>query len=144
MTFVEKVSTARSLMTGESKGQGLVEFALLLSLFGIVLLGMIDPAFALFDIAVAKTMSGRGARAAAIYMPDGTRTCYGDVQNALGTPGLIMADWTETVTYNCNSNPLDTHAPGEDVMVEVEVTYRPMFWNKNNWVFNVQTWEQAR
>jgi len=135
------------------KGQGMVEFALTLVILIIIVAGMIDVAPMIFNVYAAKQMSARGARAAAIYAPDGVRSCRNDAIAAIGNPGLMSANWTAEVSPNCDYNPLSTLARGESVWVTVNVDYKPMFWGgfgyppkdtASVWPFSMGTVDQAR
>jgi len=134
--------------------QGLVEFAPVVVLPMAVIARMVDIAPLIFNAFTAKQMSARGARAASIYLPDGARTCFGDVVNAVGTPALIGATWSlEEVSPNCTTNPLSTIPTGQMVSVKVRVDYVPLFWggvgfpvqdSARVWTFAMQTVDQAR
>ena len=118
--------------------QGLVEFALVVVRLMAVIAGMVDITPLIFNAFTAKQMSARGARAASIYLPDGARTCVGDVVNAVGTPALIGATWSlEEVSPNCTTNPLSTIPTGQMVSVKVRVDYVPLFWG--GWVSPCRT-----
>jgi Flp pilus assembly protein TadG len=69
----------------------MVEFAMVIVVFMVIVTGLIDLGPVLFDLYTAKQMSARGARAASIYIPDGSRQCRTDVENAVGDPGLLMS-----------------------------------------------------
>jgi hypothetical protein len=143
----------RGIGTREA-AQGLVEFALVLVLIMAVIAGMVDIAPMIFNAFTAKQMSARGARAASVYLPDGERTCVGDVVSAVGTPSLIRATWDlEDVSPNCTTNPLSTIPTGQIVSVNVKVDYEPLFWGGFGypvqdpvrvWTFAMQTVDQAR
>jgi len=108
-------------------GQALVEFALVIVLYMIIILGMVDVAPLLFNVYTAKQMAHRGARAASIYLADGSRSCYNDAIAAIGNPWLLNASWSPSVSWNCTSSPFDTLAPGEEVTVSILVDYTPLF-----------------
>lgn len=138
----------------KATAQGLVEFALVLVLIIVVVAGMVDIAPLIFNAFAAKQMSARGARAASVYLPDGERTCVGDVADAIGTPSLIKATWSlEEISSNCTTNPLSTIPTGQEVKVAVKVEYEPLFWGglgfpvrdpARVWTFVMQTADQAR
>ena len=121
----------------------MVEFALVIVVFMVIIMGLIDFGPVLFDLSAAKQMSARGARAASIYYPDGNRTCRTDVANAIGSPGLLMATWVSSVSANCTNSVFDTIAPGETVQVTVDLEYVPMFWGET-WKFSLSTIDQGR
>lgn len=140
--------------TRGAAAQGLVEFALVLVLIIAVVAGMVDIAPLVFNAFAAKQMSARGARAASVYLPDGERTCVGDVMSAIGSPSLIKAKWSvEEISLNCTTNPLSTIPTGQEVTVSVKVDYEPLFWGgfgfpvqnpARIWAFVMQTADQAR
>ncbi len=129
--------------TKKQAGQGMVEFALVIVGFMMIVMGLIDLGPVLFDLSTAKQMSARGARAASIYIPDGNRQCRTDVENAVGNPGLLMSTWSLSVSGNCNNDPYTAIAPGEAVLVTVDLTYVPMFWDAT-WEFHLSTVDQGR
>lgn len=127
------------------RGQGLVEFALVLPLIMLVVLAMVDVGPFVFNYFLAKDMSARAARAASIYSPDGYRTCLGDATEAAGTqPMLMRASWTLTVSSECDGNPLSTIAVRTPVTASVHISYSPMFWGRGPWEVEPYTIDQAR
>ncbi len=126
------------------RGQGMVEFAFVIVVFMAVVMGLVDIGPVLFDLSAAKQMSARGARAAAIYSPDGSRTCRTDVINSIGNPQLLMSSWSLSMSANCTNNPLSTRAPSETVRVTVGLVYDPMFWPGDPWTFQLGTTDQGR
>jgi Flp pilus assembly protein TadG len=129
--------------TRKQRGQGMVEFAMVIVVFMVIVTGLIDLGPVLFDLYTAKQMSARGARAASIYIPDGSRQCRTDVENAVGDPGLLMSTWSLSVSNNCSYDPYTAIAPGEAVLVTVDLTYVPMFWDAT-WDFQLSTVDQGR
>jgi hypothetical protein len=107
---------------------------------------------------MAKELSARGARAAAIFYPDnepdGTgSTCYSDVESALGGQTMPFAVWDFTVSENCDDNANTLLAPGEPVTVTIDVTYTIPFavdfgllptGEDSQIQFSVSTTDQAR
>ncbi len=135
------------------RGQGLVEFAMIIMLLIGTVAAVVDVFPLVGDWFVAKEMSARGARAASIYLPDGTRTCFNDVTNAIGNPSLPFADWTVSISGNCTDNPFATIPPRALVSVTVDVDYHPPFWGgfgyppkqtASVWSFSQETIDQAR
>lgn len=129
--------------TKKQAGQGMVEFAFVIVIFMGLVAGLIDIGPVLFDLSTAKQMSARGARAASIYIPDGSRQCRTDVENAIGDPGLLMSTWSLSVSGNCNYDPYSAIAPTEPVLVTVHLEYVPMFWG-GIWEFDLSTVDQGR
>jgi len=113
--------------TKRQSGQAMTEFAFVIVLYMIIILGMVDVGPLLFNVYTAKQMAHRGARAASIYLADGSRTCYNDALAAIGDPWLLNAAWSPSVSWNCTSSPFDTLAPGEEVTVSILVDYTPLF-----------------
>jgi hypothetical protein len=141
-----------------TSGQASVETALMFIfvIIGLLVL-MLDGGPLIFDWMLAKELSARGARAAAIYYPDtnpdGTgRTCYGDVEDALGAQTMPLATWTFSTSENCDEKPNTVLATGEDVTVTIIVDYRIPFainiggplGEPAHIVFSVSTTDQAR
>lgn len=149
------MSINTSLTSSRSRrGQGLTELMLALPILIIVIAGMIDVAPLIFNFFVGKQMSARGARAAAVYYPDGSRTCYGDVLNAIGPAGGIAADFTVAgVSGVCNGDPNWAISTGTPITVDIQVDYYPLFFGgfgfpaketASVWSFVTSTTDQAR
>ncbi|MCK5643876.1 MAG: pilus assembly protein [Gammaproteobacteria bacterium] len=130
-------------MKRRQRGQSLVEFGMSLP----IMLALVFAVFTTFMLAgnllMAKQMSARGARAASVFLADGSRTCLGDVANAIGDPGLPSASWTHSVTANCDGNPFATFVSGEPVTVTIDVSFTP-FWGQGSWPLSLSTTDQAR
>lgn len=134
-------------------GQAMVEFALVLVFFIMLLLAMVDVAPLVGDLYIAKQMSARGARAASVYYPDGSNTCYWDVIQAIGNVPLASATYDIEILGDCNDDPYNLHPGGEPVTVRINVTYTPMFmggigWpartEMRTWPFSVETTDITR
>lgn len=137
----------------KTKGQSLVEFALLIPAVFFAAMVFVDGGPLGFNIYMAKQMSARGARAASIYKADGSRTCVGDVIDAIGDPGLIKASWAMTITGPCDGDPSTTIPPRTPIIVTIEVEHTPLFlgglgWPPKEtvsvWNFEISTTDQAR
>lgn len=135
------------------RGQGMVEFALILIVLIIIVAGMIDVAPLMANWFVAKSLSAKGARAAAVYYPDGSRTCYNDVMNSLGSPIFIHASWSVEIDPDCTNSPASVNPSGLPMYVTVSVNYEPLFWGgfgyppvdtASSWPFQVSTVDQVR
>lgn len=145
-----------SLLTNSRfrRGQGMTELALGIPILIVIIAGMIDLSPLIFNFFVGKQMSARGARAAAVYYPDGSRTCYGDVLNAVGPAGGMAADFTVSgVSGVCNGDPNWAISTGTPITVEVTVDYYPLFFGGfgfppkdtvSVWSFVTSTTDQAR
>ncbi len=113
----------------------------------IPVFALIDLGPVLFNLSTANALSAKGARAAAIYLPNGISTCETDVLNSIGNVGLLMADWNVSTSSNCGLDPSDAIVPGEPVTVSIEVNYHPMFWGQwlgDPWTLVVSTTDQGR
>ena len=128
-----------------NRGQGLVEFALVIPLVLLMILAMVDIGPFVFDYFVAKDISAKAARAASIYRPDGYRTCLSDAVNAAGTqPMLMRATWALSMSAECDANPLSTVPRRTPVTATVNVVYHPIWWGQGPWEVNAFTIDQAR
>lgn len=113
--------------------------ALVLPIFLLVVLATVDIWPALADLIIAKNLSARGARAAAVVMPN--EDCPLLVESAIGTPKLFMADFTYEISPNCVLLP--TIAQGEEVWVNIDLEYHPSFW-PGPWNFIIVTSDWGR
>ena len=109
------------------RGQALVEAALIIPLLLLLILSTIDIWPAIADAIIAKNLSARGARAAAIALPP--EDCPTLVANAIGTPALLFADFTYT-TPCVSGQYISRLAPAT---VSVTLEYHPSFWG-GTWV----------
>ena len=125
------------ILSTRQRGQALVETALVLSLFLLIILATIDIWPAMANLIIAKNLSARGARAAAISLPPDD--CPTLVTNAIGTPELFFTDLTYTMP--CVSG--QTFAQGEPVTVTMMLDYHPMFWG-GTWNLQVETTDFGR
>jgi len=129
----------------KTKGQGLVEFSLVMPIIMLVALAFVDIGPFVLDFFTAKLMSARAARAASIYIPDPTnRTCLGDATNAAGDASLIRASWSLTMSDNCDASPFSTLAKREEVRADVHLEYWPSFWGGGPWEVTPYTIDQHR
>lgn len=121
----------------KQRGQALTETALVLSVFLLIILATVDIWPAIADLLIAKNLSARGARAAAVSLPPDD--CPTLVANAIGTPDLFFADLTWTVP--CASGQV--FAQGEAVTVTILLDYHPIFWG-GTWHLQVETTDFGR
>ena len=109
------------------KGQGLVEFALILPIAMVVILALLDIAFGLFNYTQAKHITARGARAAALStMPDGVTSCTARVAPLMDGNNYLLSDSVWDVT-NCPSDAMIGIAQGSPVTVTVTLSYSTVF-----------------
>ena len=109
------------------RGQALVEAALIIPLLLLIVLATIDIWPAMADFVIAKNLSARGARAAAIALPP--EDCPTLVANAIGTPELFFADWS----YDPPCVSGQYISQGAPVTVSITLEYHPGFWG-GTWV----------
>ncbi len=121
----------------KERGQAMVESALMLPVLLLILLATIDIWPALGNLVVAKNLSARGARAAAIALPPDD--CPTLVANAIGTPDLLFAEMSYTVP--CVSG--QTFAQGEEIELVVHLDYHPGFWG-GTWSLDLSTTDYGR
>ncbi len=99
----------------------------MLPLFLAIVALTIDIWPAMANFAIAKNLSARGARAAAIALPP--EDCPTLVANAIGTPELFFADWS----YDLPCAPGQYVSQGAPVTVSITLEYHPSFWG-GTWV----------
>lgn len=138
-------------MNRKEKAQSLVEFALIIVFFMALIVLFVDVSPLGFDLYASKQMSARGARAASIYLADGSRTCQQDVMDAIGDAWLIHATYTVTIVGPCTNDPSDTIITRTPITVRIAVDYFPPFIKtmfnpitENVLSFEVETTDQAR
>ena len=127
------------------RGQALVEFGLVFPVLIAIIAIIIDAGPLITDYLIAKQASARGARAASVYLADGTRNCYQDVLDAVGTPPFLsVPSWSLSIDPDCTSSPTTTFVTGLALDVTVSVDYQTLFWGDNIIPFSVTTFDQAR
>lgn len=111
----------------KNKGQALVEMVLVLPvLLMIVILG-IELLFFGSNAFIAKSITARGARAAALStLPDGVTSCQARVVATVEPLEFFLSDATYTVT-NCPADPRVGIAQGSQVRVEIDLTYHSLW-----------------
>jgi Flp pilus assembly protein TadG len=126
-------------MNKKEKGQGMVEFALVLPVSMLVILGIV-VLFQFFAVLVTSHNAvSEGGRTAQVWRPDGTSTCVDDVTAAVMriNPFFDPASDTVTVSENCLNAGLWGRIPsGNLVDVTVVVNWEPIFFStllKDNW-----------
>jgi Flp pilus assembly protein TadG len=103
-------------------GQAAVEFALVLPLLLVVLLGAVDFGIAFTTWNDAQHLANSGARFAAVgRSPEPGST----LQNALKAQADVKSPMKVCVTfYDDSGNPTSTPVKGDPVKVEVSTTYK--------------------
>ncbi len=125
-------------MNKKEKGQGMVEFALVLPITMLVILG-VTVLFHLFAVLVTSHNAvSEGGRAAQVWRPDGTSNCSEVVTAAVTriTPFFDLAGDTIDTSANCSTNPWLRIPSGELVTVTVVVNWEPIFFStllKEEW-----------
>lgn len=111
-----------------TKGQSMVELGLILPIFiGIIVLTA-DIFFVASNSVVAKLLTSRGSRAAALSTMTYDISCLTRVTDAIGTPPLFLVDpWTWEVSPNCSSDPLVGISQSEAVAVTINFTVNTNF-----------------
>lgn len=94
------------MRTKHSKGQGLVEFALILPLLVTLLLGLTDLGFLLYTNVQVTNAAREAARAGSLYLGDRFHytACYSDCEPGYGTGGDCwpLRDWVENALVERN------------------------------------------
>ena len=126
-------------MNKKEKGQGMVEFAMVLPISMLVILG-ITVLFHLFAVLVTSHNAvSEGGRAAQVWRPDGSSTCVEEVTAAITriTPFFDLISDTITISDNCATAGLWGRIPSGDLVdVTVVVNWEPIFFStllKENW-----------
>lgn len=107
-------------------GQSLVEFALVLPLSLLVILGIVVFGLAFARMESVENAASEGARAAQRWVPGGTVTCVEAVANAVdrSTPFSTV----NTVTGACPNDTTTRVSSGELITVEISHSYEPIFF----------------
>lgn len=121
-----------------SRGQSLVEFAVVLPVFLLVLSGIMDFGFLLYSRMTVINSAREGARAVVAYtdptlvnqIPDVARgqvtgTSGGMITNAMVS--VTCVPLTGAAAPRCSTNSFAQAKPGDAVRVTVTYPYRPFF-----------------
>lgn len=131
-------------MRTEAKGQSLVEMALIMPILLLVLLGTTDVWLGVADGLIAKHLTARAARGAALStVPDGVTSCQDRVASLLSGDYFINADWSYTVT-NCPADPYQGITQGTPVEVSILLDYHPSFFSGDPWSIQLATTDYGR
>jgi Flp pilus assembly protein TadG len=119
--------------SGRSRGQALVEFALIIPIFLAVLLAILEGGYYAFTLNSLNRAVQEGGRHAAIVPPPiGTGAAtVGDVQNRVSSSavGFTVAPASVNVTMTrCSASPCSftTRTTGDAVSVSFTYTYTPL------------------
>lgn len=121
-----------------STGQSLVEFALVLPIFLLVLFGIMDFGFLLYSRMTVINAAREGARVGITYTETPNMIPSMAVSQATGSSGGLLTNGMVTVTCvdgtpttpNCGGFGVSTPPsvnPGDSVRVTVNYPYRPFF-----------------
>ena len=93
----------RKMKTKLQKGQGLVEFALVVGMMMFLVVGMSVLAMVFLDLHVADVSANAAIHAAQIHVVDG-QSCYSEAMTSLGHPTFIMAQNATFTISNCSTD----------------------------------------
>ncbi len=112
-------------MSKKPKGQGLVEFALILPTVLLLGMGLVALGLGVNYKGAADDAAKAGARAASTWRISDGISCLNAVQNAAGSASIYSVEIE--VSANCAGNlPM---ARGEQVFVRTSFHYRPIFFD---------------
>jgi Flp pilus assembly protein TadG len=129
----------RTVSRRRSRGQSLVEFAVVLPVFLLVLCGIMDFGFMLYSRMSVINSTREGARAVVAYtdptlvnqIPAVARGQVTGTSNGLITDGMVTVQCVRTAgscSFVANTPPAAGDAkPGDAVRVSVTYPYRPFF-----------------
>ena len=117
----------RERRSNRKRGQSMVEFALVLPIFMLVLSGILDFGFALYSRMTVISAAREGARAA-IMVPDNT-TIVSTAQAAAISAGAAAGLTLSAPTVTCIGHSSDCHdaQAGDSVLVRVNFSYHSFF-----------------
>jgi Flp pilus assembly protein TadG len=125
-------------MDKKEKGQGLVEFVIILPIIMFIILGIV-VLFQFFAVLVTTHNAvSEGGRAAQVWRPDGSSTCIDDVTAAVTriTPFFDLVSDAITISENCSADPWARIPSGNLVDIAVIVNWEPIFFStvlKDSW-----------
>lgn len=115
------------------KGQGLVEFALVITVLLLAALGIMDFVFRFANQELAQYYSFQAAREASIYLNTGSYSCDSWVRSHIPQPILLLVDdgdWTLTLT-GCPTDPSWSQNSGWPVSATVTWHQRTVWWSES-------------
>jgi len=114
------------------KGQGLVEFALVISLLVMLAVGGLDFAFKYSNMQAAQDYAHQAARQASIYLNSGGYSCDSWVRSHMSQPVLLGVDpggWTLTLT-GCPTDPSWSQVSGSPVTATLTWHQDLVWWSE--------------
>lgn len=120
------------------KGSTLVEFALILPVFLMLLFGVISFSLALYNKTVLTMATREGARAGAIYVPDQESSDI--ITNARTTAEMVCQN--NLISFGEDVAPNVIPAISGDILTvtaSVEYTGLFVFWNAPDFLISAQT-----
>jgi len=109
------------------RGQGLVEFAIILPLLCGVMLMIVAVGDIYRRIESIENAASEGGRAAQVWRPDGIITCQGAAIS--GAERITPLDIDVTVSANCGNDYWTRVPSGTIITVEVTHTFEPIFFS---------------
>ena len=101
-------------MKGQEKGQGLVEFALILPILLMVVFGIFELGMLFSDLVQANASAHNAVHAAAVHIVDGSgKSCYDRAMEALGEPAFLLAEGSAFTIAPCSDDPYWVGPMGE-------------------------------
>ncbi|MGB6839261.1 MAG: TadE/TadG family type IV pilus assembly protein [Microgenomates group bacterium] len=113
-------------MKSKEKGQGLVEFALVIPVLAMLLLIMAIVGDNFRRVEALENAASEGGRAAQVYRPDGVTTCFQRVESAVQR--ITPIDVTVETSANCSATNVWARIPsGDHITVRVSHTWQEIF-----------------
>lgn len=122
-----------SALPRRTRGQNLIEFSLTIPILLMIIILALDPFFFAFNLAIAKYYSFYAARAASIYLFDGSNNCLEEAEEAADIGGapqifnLVSGTWGLNMSANCNADALPTPV-GEVVTATITFQMSTIWW----------------
>jgi len=113
-------------MKKKEKGQGMTEFALVLPFLMLLLLVIVIAGDAFRRVEALENAASEGGRAAQVWRPDGTTTCY--QMAAAAARRITPLDVVVETSANCSATNVWARIPsGTLITVTVSHTFEPIF-----------------
>ena len=124
----------------EAKGQGMVEFALVVGMMLFLVGGMVSIGFVLLDLHMADVSANAGLHAAQIHVIDGN-SCLNEVMTAVGNPIFILAEEATFTITNCSTDVNALGVRGTAIVATWTFTVNPplpFFYNAMGFPMTIQ------